>query len=64
MYFKKLLHNARNEMAEHKKWTGFEQAQSEAQELAMKMIKEINKHQLMKKARFLFLFLTHSFTCR
>ena len=52
--FKKLLDDARTEMAEDKKRTGFEQARSEAQELAAKMVEEINENELMKKVRFLF----------
>ena len=52
--FKKLLDDARTEMVEDKKQTGFEQAQSEAQELAAKMIEEINENELMKKVSVLF----------
>ena len=58
-HFKKLLDDARNEMAEDKKWMGFEQAWSEAQELAAKMVEEINENKLMKKVRFLLFFFTH-----
>ena len=53
-HFKKLLDDARTEMGEDKKRTGFEQARSEAQELAAKMVEEINENELMKKVRFLF----------
>ena len=52
--FKKLLDDAKTEMVEDKKRTGFEQARSEAQELAAKMIEEINENELMKKVSVLF----------
>ena len=52
--FKKLLDDAKTEMVEDKKWTGFEQARSEAQELTAKMIEEINENELMKKVSVLF----------
>ena len=58
MCFKKLLSNVRNEMAEVKKQIGFEQAQSEAQELVAKMIEEINENELMKKVSILFFLYT------
>ena len=51
-WFKKLLDDTKIEMAEDKKWTGFEQAWSEAQELTAKMVEEINENELMKKVRF------------
>ena len=60
MGFKKLLDDARNELVEDKKWTGFKQAWSEVQELAVKMIQEMHEHKLLKKKRFLLFFLLYT----